>query len=73
MVRAQGGRSASGRPSADGDDIHLFADESREQSLATFFTLRQQLAKRDGRPNVALADFVAPIDSGKPIISAPSS
>src|SRR5271163_1660353 len=47
---------------ADGDDIHLYADDSRERRLATFFTLRQQLAKRDGRPNVALADFVGPTD-----------
>jgi 5-methyltetrahydrofolate--homocysteine methyltransferase len=50
---------------AVGDDIKLFTDETRGQELATFFTLRQQLSKRDGRPNVALADFVAPIDSGK--------
>jgi 5-methyltetrahydrofolate--homocysteine methyltransferase len=50
---------------AVGDDISLFADEARQQERATFFTLRQQLAKRDGRPNVALADFVAPVDSGK--------
>jgi 5-methyltetrahydrofolate--homocysteine methyltransferase len=48
-----------------GDDIRLFTDEGRAQELATFFTLRQQLAKRDGRANVALSDFVAPIDSGK--------
>src|SRR5450432_3536872 len=48
-----------------GDDIALFADETRAKELATFFTLRQQLSKRDGRPNVALADFVAPVDSGK--------
>src|SRR5271168_4682547 len=47
---------------ADGDDIHLYADDSRELRLATFFTLRQQLSKRDGRPNVALADFVGPTD-----------
>ncbi|MVB05240.1 methionine synthase [Agrobacterium vitis] len=47
-----------------GDDIRLFADEERSQELATFFTLRQQLSKRDGRPNVALSDFVAPVDSG---------
>ncbi|MCZ4091266.1 methionine synthase [Sinorhizobium psoraleae] len=46
-----------------GDDIRLFTDEARDAELATFFTLRQQLVKRDGRPNVALADFVAPIDS----------
>ena len=49
---------------AVGDDIRLFTDETREEELATFFTLRQQLSKRDGRPNVALSDFVAPADSG---------
>ncbi|APG92654.1 methionine synthase [Sinorhizobium americanum] len=48
-----------------GDDIRLFTDETRKHELATFFTLRQQLTKRDGRPNVALADFVAPVDSGR--------
>jgi 5-methyltetrahydrofolate--homocysteine methyltransferase len=46
-----------------GDDIRLFTDDSRSQELATFFTLRQQLSKRDGRPNVALSDFVAPLSS----------
>ena len=48
---------------AVGDDIRLFADEARKVERATFFTLRQQLSKRDGRPNVALADFVAPTAS----------
>lgn len=48
-----------------GDDIRLFTDEKRSEDLATFYTLRQQLSKRDGRPNVALSDFVAPVDSGK--------
>ncbi|APO75446.1 B12-dependent methionine synthase [Rhizobium etli 8C-3] len=47
-----------------GDDIRLFADEARDKELATFYTLRQQLSKRDGRPNVALSDFVAPVSSG---------
>lgn len=47
-----------------GDDIRLFKDDARKEDLATFFTLRQQLSKRDGRPNVALSDFVAPVDSG---------
>ncbi|MCJ8149681.1 methionine synthase [Shinella sedimenti] len=51
---------------AVGDDIRLFTNEARDEELATFFTLRQQLSKRDGRPNVALSDFVAPVDSGKP-------
>jgi 5-methyltetrahydrofolate--homocysteine methyltransferase len=47
-----------------GDDIRLFTDENRKEELATFYTLRQQLSKRDGRPNVALSDFVAPVESG---------
>jgi 5-methyltetrahydrofolate--homocysteine methyltransferase len=51
---------------AVGDDIRLFTGTSREKELATFFTLRQQLLRRDGRPNTALADFVAPIESGLP-------
>jgi 5-methyltetrahydrofolate--homocysteine methyltransferase len=48
-----------------GDDIRLFTDEARDRELATLFTLRQQLVKRDGRSNVALSDFVAPADSRK--------
>jgi len=52
---------------AVGDDIRLFTGESRSEELATFFTLRQQLSKRgEGRANLALADFVAPLESGKP-------
>ncbi|RWB09895.1 MAG: methionine synthase [Mesorhizobium sp.] len=51
---------------AVGDDVRLFTDEKRSQELATFFTLRQQLTKRDGKANVALADFVAPAECGKP-------
>ncbi len=46
----------------DGDDICVYEDEARGRPLATFFTLRQQLNKRDGKPNVALADFVGPQD-----------
>ena len=51
---------------AVGDDIRLFTDEGRQEELATLFTLRQQLSKRDGKPNMALSDFVAPLESGKP-------
>ena len=43
-----------------GDDIRLFTDEARSEELATFFTLRQQLSRRDGKPHMALSDFVAP-------------
>jgi 5-methyltetrahydrofolate--homocysteine methyltransferase len=49
---------------ADGDDILVFADEAREEPIATLHTLRQQLARREGRANVALADFIAPRSSG---------
>ena len=47
-----------------GDDIAVWCDETRKEALATFRTLRQQMAKPDGRPNVALADFVAPAETG---------
>ena len=46
----------------DGDDIQLFDDEARARKLATFFTLRQQLSRRDGKRNLALADFVGAAD-----------
>jgi len=45
---------------ARGDDIALYADEARASEIATLHTLRQQLARREGRANTALADFVAP-------------
>jgi 5-methyltetrahydrofolate--homocysteine methyltransferase len=48
----------------EGDDILLFANETRDRPIATLHTLRQQLARREGRANVALADFVAPRASG---------
>jgi 5-methyltetrahydrofolate--homocysteine methyltransferase len=45
---------------ADGDDILVYADERRAQPVSVLHTLRQQLSRREGRANVALADFVAP-------------
>ncbi|GLK78830.1 hypothetical protein GCM10008174_05710 [Methylopila turkensis] len=51
---------------ARGDDIVLFKDETRTEELATLHTLRQQMARGKDRPNLALADFVAPEDSGVP-------
>jgi len=45
---------------AVGDDIELYTDESRQQVLCTFHTLRQQGEKGRGIPNIALADWVAP-------------
>ncbi|MGO4672814.1 methionine synthase [Bosea sp. 2YAB26] len=45
---------------AVGDDIRLYTGESRQDTLATFHGLRQQLSKRDGKPNMCISDFVAP-------------
>jgi len=45
------------------DDITL-SDEAGEP-LVTFLSLRQQSQKTKGAPNIALADFVAPVESGK--------
>ncbi|MFD0993707.1 methionine synthase [Tenacibaculum geojense] len=42
------------------DDIVVNADGKE----FTFLTLRQQLKKREGVPNIALSDFIAPKDSG---------
>ena len=47
-----------------GDDIEVYADETRETKIATLHTLRQQMARDGTRANLALADFVAPKDTG---------
>jgi 5-methyltetrahydrofolate--homocysteine methyltransferase len=51
---------------SDGDDIVLFADDTRTKPIATLHTIRQQMMREQGRANMALADFVAPGDSGRP-------
>jgi 5-methyltetrahydrofolate--homocysteine methyltransferase len=47
-----------------GNDIVLWADDVRRRELVRFPMLRQQGAKGSGRPHLALADFVAPAESG---------
>ncbi|MBY0490101.1 MAG: methionine synthase [Gemmatimonadaceae bacterium] len=50
---------------AEGDDIVVYTDETRETVAARLHMLRQQIDKKgDGRPNYSLSDFVAPRDSG---------
>ncbi|MGQ9799741.1 MAG: vitamin B12 dependent-methionine synthase activation domain-containing protein, partial [Ignavibacterium sp.] len=46
------------------DDIEVYSDESRKGVLAVFHTLRQQMQKSDGQPYLALADFIAPKETG---------
>ena len=48
------------------DDIEVYTNDQREEVAVKFLTLRQQLKKREGKSNVALADFIAPKASGKP-------
>jgi len=46
------------------EDIEVYADESRHP-ITTFHTLRQQLVKGNQEPSYAVADFVAPRESGR--------
>ncbi|CAN5341922.1 methionine synthase [soil metagenome] len=55
---------------ADGDDIAVYADETRTAELARFHTLRQQMAKSEGKANLALSDFVSPVGTKPDYIGA---
>jgi len=44
-----------------GDDVIVYADETRREHLATFHGLRQQMSRRSERPNIAVTDYVAPV------------
>ncbi|MGQ3133209.1 MAG: methionine synthase [Flavobacteriales bacterium] len=46
------------------DDIAVFDPRNPQRELLRFHTLRQQNKKAEGQPNFALADFVAPAESG---------
>ena len=77
--RAGPARPARRRGAADGErGRRLLAGQQRRRrrhhrlvrrrpagAAGDFRTLRQQMAKPDGRPNVALADFVAPAETGR--------
>ena len=43
------------------DDISI---QNKGKEIAVFRTLRQQLSKREGIPHIALADFIAPKETG---------
>jgi 5-methyltetrahydrofolate--homocysteine methyltransferase len=49
---------------SEGDDLVVFSDREHSGELARFNMLRQQEAMADRKPNLSLADFVAPRDSG---------
>jgi 5-methyltetrahydrofolate--homocysteine methyltransferase len=47
-----------------GDDVEVYADEGRGGLLGTLHALRQQMDKGEDEPAYALADFVAPLETG---------
>ena len=49
---------------AIGDDVELYTDESRTQVASVVHSLRQQSKKAASVANLALADFVAPKETG---------
>lgn len=50
---------------ADGDDIIIYDPEDDTKQISVQHTMRQQTKKAANVPNIALSDFIAPIDSGK--------
>ena len=58
---------------AVGDDVHVYADETRDKPIAVVHGLRQQLAKREGRFNeLHLAISSRRATAAWPTTSAPS-
>jgi len=51
--------------SSTGDDVDLYVNESRNEKLATFYFLRQQIKKPTEQANHCLADYVAPRDRSR--------
>jgi 5-methyltetrahydrofolate--homocysteine methyltransferase len=49
---------------ADGDDVILYENETRQKEIGRFYHIRQQEKKKEGK-NLCLSDFVAPLESGK--------
>ena len=45
---------------AEGDDIHLYRDETCSDWIGTLHGLRQQMEKKSGQPNYCLSDFIMP-------------
>ncbi|WP_164103600.1 methionine synthase [Candidatus Laterigemmans baculatus] len=50
---------------SEGDDVILYTDESRSSELTRFHFLRQQWERKGQTSYRSLADYVAPVDSGR--------
>jgi len=49
-----------------GEDVELYSDESRKETLLTLHFLRNQRKKEAGEPNLCLSDFIMPKELEKP-------
>ena len=65
-LKAQGVVGLFPANSVGDDDIEIYTDETRTKKLNKLYCLRQQRVFPDGRPNLTLADFVAPKETGIP-------
>ncbi|MDA0225116.1 MAG: methionine synthase, partial [Proteobacteria bacterium] len=63
-IRANGVLGLYPAARTDDDDVAIYADETRTSTAMVWHNLRQQNHKPAGRPNLCLADFVAPAGSG---------
>jgi len=50
--------------SLDDDTVEIYADDTRDRVIKKFHFLRQQGQKGSGLPNLSLADYIAPKESG---------
>ncbi len=50
---------------SQGEDIHVYSDKERKQTLTIFHFLRKQGKQPEGKYNECLADFIAPMENGK--------
>jgi 5-methyltetrahydrofolate--homocysteine methyltransferase len=53
---------------SDGDDILIYGDKARKFPIHTLHTIRQQMSRESDKPNMALADFIAPMGRGEDFI-----
>ena len=63
-VRAHGVMGLFPANSVNDDDIEIYTDDSRTEVRTVIHALRQQMIKPPGRPNMCLADFIAPKSTG---------
>ncbi|RKZ86213.1 MAG: methionine synthase [Candidatus Parabeggiatoa sp. nov. 1] len=50
--------------SVNDDDIEVYTDDSRTEVKTVLHHIRQQMPKTKAKPNLCLADFIAPKDTG---------